>query len=63
MTKKTKKLNSETLHEYVLEKMHQLMPKSKQEIEKRLKKHELLKNSISSKLVVDDPQSVMEDLR
>jgi len=63
MTKKTKKLNSETLHEYVLEKMHQLMPKSKQEIEKRLKKHELLKNSISSKLVVDDPQSVMDDLR
>ncbi|MFQ6063559.1 MAG: hypothetical protein ACE5J9_10360 [Methanosarcinales archaeon] len=63
MTKKTKKLNSETLHEYVLEKMHQVMPKSKKEIEKRLKKHELLKNSISSKLVVDDPQSVMDELR
>jgi len=34
----------------------------KLEIKERLKKHELLKNRISSSVVVEDPQAVLDEV-
>ncbi|MGB2728993.1 MAG: hypothetical protein WBD09_11090 [Halobacteriota archaeon] len=47
-------IEAKTLHEYVIEELHRVKAIDKLEIKERLKKHELLKNRISSSVVVED---------
>lgn len=52
-----------TLQDYVESQIHRVKPKSRDEIEIRLEKHESLKKSINTKLTVDDPQAILDDIR
>ena len=52
-----------TLHEYITNEIKRVKPKSRIEIEERIRNHELLKERISSKLAVDDPQSILDEVR
>lgn len=58
-----RKLEFQTLHGYVTNKTKLVKPKNVSEIEERLRNHKLLKESISSKLAVEDPQSVLDEVR
>jgi hypothetical protein len=52
-----------TFHEYITNEIKRIKPKSRFEMEERIRNHELLKKSISSKLAVEDPQSVLDEVR
>lgn len=52
-----------TLYEYITNEIKRVKPKNRSEIEERVKKHELLKKSMSSKLVIEDPQSILDEVR
>jgi len=52
-----------TLHEYVIKEIKRVKSENRTEIEERIRNHELLKKSISSKLAVEDPQSVLDEVR
>jgi uncharacterized membrane-anchored protein YjiN (DUF445 family) len=52
-----------TLHEYITNEIKRVKTENKTEMEERIRNHELLKKSISSKLAVEDPQSVLDEVR
>jgi predicted transcriptional regulator len=56
-------IEAKTLHDYVTEELHRVKAVNELEIKERLKKHELLKNRISSRMVVEDPQAVLDEVR
>ena len=56
-------IEAKTLHEPVMEGMRRVKTVDELEIKKKLKKHELLKNRISSSVVVEDPQAVLDEIR
>jgi len=55
-------IEAKTLHEHVIEELRRVKPLDELEIKERLKKHELLKNRISSSVVVEDPQAVLDEV-
>lgn len=55
-------VKAKTLHEYVIGELHRVKAIDELEIKERLKKHELLKNRISSSVVVEDPQAVLDEV-
>ncbi len=52
-----------TLHEYITNEIKRVKPENRTEIEERIRNHELLKKSITTKLIVEDPQSVLDEVR
>ena len=56
-------VEAKTLHEYVVEELSRIEAIDEFEIEERLKRHEILKNRISSSLVAEDPQAVLDEVR
>ncbi|KAF5434604.1 hypothetical protein C5S36_04740 [Candidatus Methanophagaceae archaeon] len=55
-------IEAKTLHEHVIEELRRVKAIDKLEIKERFKKHELLKNRISSSVVVEDPQAVLDEV-
>ena len=55
-------IEAKTLHEHVIEELRRVKAIDKLKIKERLKKHELLKNRISSGVVVEDPQAVLDEV-
>ncbi|KAF5434387.1 hypothetical protein C5S35_14305 [Candidatus Methanophagaceae archaeon] len=51
------------LHEYITNELKRVKPENITEIEERIRNHELLKKSITTKLTVEDPQSVLDEVR
>ena len=56
-------IEAKTLHEHVIGELRRVKSVDQLEIKERLKKHELLKNRISSSVVVEDPQAVLDDTK
>jgi len=56
-------IEAKTLHEHVIGELRRVKAIDELEIKERLKKHELLKNRISSSVVVEDPQAVLDDIK
>jgi hypothetical protein len=54
---------AKTLHKYVAEELRRVEAIDEFEISERLKRHEILKNRISSSLVAEDPQTVLDEVR
>jgi hypothetical protein len=55
-------VKAKTLHEHVIEELRRVKGIDELEIKERLKKHELLKKRISSSVVVEDPQAVLDEV-
>jgi len=55
-------IEAKTLHEHVIEELRRVKAIDKLEIKERFKKHELLKNRISSSVVVEDLQAVLDEV-
>jgi hypothetical protein len=55
-------VEAKTLHKYVTGELRRVKAIDELEIKERLKKHELLKNRISSSVVVEDPQAVLDEV-
>jgi hypothetical protein len=55
-------IEAKTLHEQVIGELRRVEAVDELEIKERLKKHELLKNRISSSVVVEDPQAVLDEV-
>ncbi|MCK4733625.1 MAG: hypothetical protein KAT65_14320 [Methanophagales archaeon] len=56
-------IEAKTLHEYVVEELRRVEAIDEFKIRERLKKHEILKNRISSSLVAEDPQAVLDEVK
>jgi hypothetical protein len=54
---------SRTLHEYVVNEIRSVKPKNKSEIDSRLRRYESVKKSTSSKVIVEDPQKILDEIR
>jgi len=56
-------IEAKTLQEHIIGELRRVKSVDELEIKERLKKHELLKNRISSSVVVGDPQAVLDDIK
>ena len=56
-------VEAKTLYEHIIGELRRVKSVDELEIKERLKKHELLKNRISSRVVVEDPQAVLDDIK
>ncbi len=55
-------IEAKTLYEHIIGELRRVEAVDELEIKERLKKHELLKNRISSRVVVEDPQAVLDEV-
>jgi hypothetical protein len=55
-------IEAKTLHEQVIGELRRVEAVDELEIKERLKKHKLLKNRISSSVVVEDLQAVLDEV-
>jgi len=55
-------VKAKTLYEHIIGELRRVKSVDELEIKERLKKHELLKNRISSRVVVEDPQAVLDEV-